>query len=154
MNYRLVFSSPVGFITLESNQKAITALKFGKSGASRKHPLLDKAQKQLGEYFAGKRKKFILPLEPEGSSFQKTVWNSLKRVPYGKVKNYEKIAKAIKNPKACRAVGTACGKNPIPIIIPCHRIVAKDNSLGGFSSGLNKKRYLLKLEGTQWPYHI
>jgi len=102
--------------------------------------------KQLKEYFSGKRTEFQLKLNPQGTDFQKKVWNALSKIPYGKLCSYQDIAKAIGNPKACRAVGMANSKNPIPIIIPCHRVIGANGKLTGFASGLELKEKLIKLE--------
>ena len=108
--------------------------------------ILKQAVKELKEYSLGKRKKFDVPLDINGTTFQKQVWNALLKIPYGKTISYMEVASLIARPKAARAVGTACGKNNIPIIIPCHRVLATNNKLGGFSGGLNIKKQLLKLE--------
>jgi len=112
--------------------------------------LLKEAYKQLKEYFAGTRQDFDLPLAPQGTEFQKKVWSALCKIPYGQTRSYKDIAEFIDNPKGCRAVGMANSKNPIPIIIPCHRVIAADGTIGGFSSGLAAKRKLLQLEGITW----
>ncbi len=101
---------------------------------------------QLEEYFAGRRKVFKIKMNPKGTDFQRRVWQELQRIPYGKTASYGEIAHRIDNPKACRAVGGANGKNPIPIIIPCHRIIGTDGSLTGFGGGLELKKDLLRLE--------
>jgi len=140
--------SPWGPLTLECNNRAIVSLKFGKTKLPLKsHPLLKKGERQLKEYFAGKRDKFSLPLETTGTEFQKKVWQALKKVPFGKVKSYQALGQDIGREKASRAVGNALGKNHIPIILPCHRIVAKGRKIGGFTGGLATKRFLLKHEG-------
>lgn len=108
--------------------------------------LLKKANIQLIEYFAGERQRFELPLAPKGTAFQQKVWSQLLEIPYGKTKNYKDIAKEVGSPKGFRAVGNANGKNPISIMIPCHRVIAADGTLGGYSGGLDVKRKLLKLE--------
>lgn len=105
------------------------------------------ASKQLKEYFNGQRKKFELALDPQGTSFQKSVWKSLLKIPYGNTISYQELAQKINNPKACRAVGNANGKNPLCIVIPCHRVIAADKSLGGYSGGIKMKKTLLNLEG-------
>jgi methylated-DNA-[protein]-cysteine S-methyltransferase len=107
-----------------------------------------RARQQLIQYFAGDRRDFELELEPQGTPFQRRVWDALRAIPYGEVSDYGAVAQAIGKPGAARAVGQANGSNPIPIVIPCHRVVARDRSLGGFSSGLAIKRYLLLLEGS------
>lgn len=108
--------------------------------------MLEKACVQLGEYFAGKRKSFDLPIKMHGTIFQKQVWQELLRIPYGETLSYQDIAVAVGNPKAVRAVGQANNKNRIIILIPCHRIINKSGALGGFSCGANIKTFLLNLE--------
>lgn len=103
-------------------------------------------QYQLKQYLQGKRTKFDLPIDITGTDFQRSVWRQLQRIPYGQTSNYSKIAKLINRPKAVRAVGTAIGKNPILMIIPCHRVLTKDGNLGGYRGGLTMKRSLLELE--------
>ncbi|MBC7397298.1 MAG: methylated-DNA--[protein]-cysteine S-methyltransferase [Bdellovibrionales bacterium] len=101
---------------------------------------------QLDEYFAGKRMEFDLPLDVQGTEFQKSVWKALTKIPYGKTASYRDIAKKVKNENASRAVGTANGKNPLCIIVPCHRVIASNGTLGGYSGGLHLKTQLLALE--------
>ncbi len=108
--------------------------------------LLLKAEKELEEYFEGKRKKFNLPLKQEGTEFQKKVWNALEKIPYGEIRTYKEIANMVGNEKASRAVGMANNKNNIPIIIPCHRVIGSNGKLVGYALGLDMKRYLLDLE--------
>ena len=109
-------------------------------------PLLAKAAGQLREYFAGKRKEFDLPLNPQGTAFQRLVWEKLCEIPYGESRCYGDLARMIGNPKASRAVGMANHHNPILIVIPCHRIIGKDGSLTGYAAGLSMKKALLDLE--------
>ena len=144
------YKSPLGALEIEADDKAITGL-----GILRKkpaiwqtstNPLIAETCRQLDEYFAGKLQAFDLPLLPQGTPFQQTVWKQLQEIPYGQTISYAQLAKAINNPKACRAVGSANGKNPIAIIIPCHRVIAADGGLGGYSSGLENKIQLLALE--------
>jgi methylated-DNA-[protein]-cysteine S-methyltransferase len=104
---------------------------------------------QLGEYFAGQRREFDLMLAPVGTDFQLRVWNALRKIPYGAVRNYGDIARAIGQPNAARAVGQANGCNPLPIVIPCHRVIASDGSIGGYSGGLAIKHRLLALENVE-----
>ena len=104
---------------------------------------------QLGEYFAGCRREFDLPLAPRGTPFQLRVWQALRTIPFGVVRTYGDVARAIGQPLAVRAVGQANGRNPLPIVIPCHRVIASDGTLGGYSSGLNVKHRLLALEGLE-----
>ena len=112
---------------------------------------LDEAAHQLAEYFRGERKDFDLTLEPIGTEFQRQVWNELCRIPYGKAISYRELAERVGNPNAVRAVGGANGKNPIPIVIPCHRVIASDGSLAGFGGGVPAKQFLLDLEGVRIP---
>lgn len=114
--------------------------------ARRTSSKLKKEVVQIQEYFKGKRREFTFPLFLSGSNFQKRIWSEISKIPYGKTVSYSKIAQRIKNRNAVRAVGNACGKNPVPIIIPCHRVIAKDGSLGGFGGGLTLKSKLLELE--------
>ena len=108
--------------------------------------LILECKKQLEEYFAGKRKTFDLPLVPKGTEFQQKVWKALQEIPYGETRTYGEIAAAIGNPKAARAVGMANNKNPIGIIIPCHRVVGANGKLVGYAGGMEKKEFLLELE--------
>jgi methylated-DNA-[protein]-cysteine S-methyltransferase len=107
------------------------------------------AVKQLREYFAGRRAEFDLPLAPEGTEFQRTVWRNLQDIPYGETISYGELAKRVGNPKASRAVGAANGQNPIPIVIPCHRVIGANGKLTGFGGGLPTKEALLALETKQ-----
>lgn len=115
-------------------------------GGERQVKILSQAVRELKEYFDGKRKKFGVPLDAEGTLFQKRVWTELRRIPYGKTYSYRDIANRIKNGKAVRAVGSANGKNPLCIIVPCHRVIAADGTIGGYSGGLDKKIKLLEIE--------
>lgn len=151
------FNSPIGKITLVANQTHLLSLYVGNEDkplldeAKRddKHSLLNSAQAQLEEYFSGKRKAFELPLAPTGTEFQNKAWKALTKIPYGKVWSYGKQAEYLKSPNAQRAVGGANGKNPIPVIIPCHRVIGSTGKLTGFSGGMDIKVFLLKLEGHQ-----
>lgn len=105
-----------------------------------------RAKRELAEYFAGQRRGFSVPLDLDGTMFQKKVWKALSEIPYGEVRSYGQIAKRVGHPKASRAVGSANGANPVAIIVPCHRVIAGDGSLGGFGGGLTNKAYLLDLE--------
>jgi methylated-DNA-[protein]-cysteine S-methyltransferase len=109
-------------------------------------PLIKRAAGQLGEYFAGKRKEFDLPLALKGTDFQVAVWKAMQDIPCGKTRSYRDIATLIGRPKACRAVGMASNRNPIVIIVPCHRVLGQDGSLTGYGGGLPVKQYLLELE--------
>lgn len=112
-------------------------------------PLLSEAEKQLREYFKGHRKSFSLPLDPQGTDFQKTVWKALRDIPYGKTWSYGELARSIERPRAVRAVGAANGKNPLAIIVPCHRVIGANGKLVGFSGGLPVKEKLLQIESKQ-----
>lgn len=145
----MIIDTPAGNITLRGTDSALTGLCFGAKegdGGAAASPFLERAAEQLKEYFAGKRKVFDLPLEPEGTEFQKKVWAALCDVPYGETRTYGQIAAAVGCPKGARAVGMACNRNPIGIIVPCHRVVGADGSLTGYAGGLNTKAALLRLE--------
>lgn len=146
--------SPVGMLRLGASGKGLLSIDVGKSTTLQPTTAKDASaqrvlvatRKQLGEYFAGKRTSFTIPLDLRGTKFQVESWKALGRIPYGKTISYGQQAQNIGNPKACRAVGSANGKNPIPIIVPCHRVVSADGSLGGYSLGLKMKKQLLDLE--------
>ena len=109
-------------------------------------PVIKEAFAQLSEYFSGKRKTFNLPLLLKGTNFQKQVWQALLKIPFGETRSYKQIAEAIGNPKAVRAVGMANNKNPLLIVVPCHRVIGANGKLVGYAVGLDKKEYLLRLE--------
>lgn len=111
-------------------------------------PLQHRARQQLAEYLAGKRQQFDLPIAPKGTAFQQSVWAELQKIPYGKTKTYQDLASAIGKPKAARAVGMALNRNPLPLIIPCHRVIGKNGSMTGFAWGIPVKEWLLRLEKT------
>jgi methylated-DNA-[protein]-cysteine S-methyltransferase len=144
------YDTSAGKVGIADNGKAITDLMYvgGEpySANLNETPLIRKAAKQLNEYLAGKREAFDLPLEPEGTQFQKAVWKALTGIPYGETRTYKDIAESIGNPKACRAVGMANNKNPIAILIPCHRVIGADGKLVGYAGGLDIKKKLLELE--------
>ena len=148
----LFYDSPVGPITLVQEGETLTRLDFNTpSQEEEATPLLLEARRQLQEYFAGERKAFALPLAPAGTAFQKKVWAALREIPWGETRSYGDIARAIGKPTACRAVGMANGRNPLPIFIPCHRVIGTNGSITGYSGGLEKKRFLLRLEEiSQW----
>lgn len=143
---RLSFESPVGPLTLMEENGRITHLLFRAEEAADEAPVLYQARRELEEYFCGKRRTFSVPLAPQGTPFQKQCWNALLQIPYGKVCSYAQQAAMIGNPKACRAVGMANHCNPLPIFIPCHRVVGKNGSLTGYAGGLDMKRTLLLIE--------
>lgn len=149
MNH-FVYAMPLGRLTIEANDKGITAVYFGdvELDTPRKpSKLTNNAATQIQEYFAGKRRVFDLPLDPTGTDFQLSVWNALQTVPYGETRTYAQVAEMIGKPHAYRAVGMANNKNPIPILIPCHRVIGANNALVGYAAGVKIKRYLLKIEG-------
>ncbi len=148
----ILTGSPVGILTLTEENGAITELLFGACRPQgEKSALLAEAERQLDEYFAGKRRAFHLPLNPEGTEFQKKVWNALRGIPCGETRSYGDIARAVGSPRAFRAVGMANHSNPISIIIPCHRVIGADGSLTGYGGGLYIKTFLLELEGINPP---
>lgn len=136
-----------GYLKITEDKGFITNIDFvDEMHESTDSPVLNQAVKQLQEYFNGTRKAFDLPLNPKGTDFQKTVWHELQNIPYGQTKCYKDIAIAIGNEKASRAIGLANNKNPIPIIIPCHRVIGKNGKLVGYAGGLDIKEKLLNLE--------
>ena len=145
------YTSPVGILKIEADERAITGVYILINAPEHRltstSPLIKEACRQFDEYFAGERRDFDLPLSPKGTPFQEKVWKQLQEIPYGKTISYAQLAQAIENPKACRAVGSANGKNPVSIIIPCHRVIASGGGLGGYASGLKPKIQLLELEG-------
>ena len=145
-----IYETPFGKVMIASDGKYITYVKniAGKLEFSTQKPdkLTDMAAEQLSEYFAGKRMVFDIPLAPYGTGFQEKVWKALQKIPYGETRSYRQIAEAVNSPKACRAVGMANNKNPIWIIIPCHRVIGADGSLTGYGGGLEMKEKLLRLE--------
>lgn len=148
MKHACYYLSPLGWLHLTSDGENLTEIRFNKTGKATKTtcPILQKSICQLKEYFLGQRTTFELPLRVEGTQFQKDVWAALSRVPYGKKISYAEIAKSAGHPHAYRAVGSALGKNRIPIILPCHRIVKSDETIGGFTGGLHIKKKLLEIE--------
>ena len=152
--------SPIGVLTLVASEEGLTHVLFeGQELVDvglpddlpepAVDPTLDAAADQLGEYFDGDRREFDLPLDLRGTDFQQDAWRALAAVPYGETRTYGEQADAIGRPGAFRAVGAANGRNPIPVILPCHRIVGADGSLTGFAGGLDTKRRLLNLEQAQ-----
>jgi methylated-DNA-[protein]-cysteine S-methyltransferase len=146
MTQQLSVSSPVGTLTLTEENGAIVSIAWGAAAGRNGSSLLAEAARQIEAYFAGELADFDLPLMPAGSAFEQRVWAAMRRIPYGKTQCYGELAAAIGS--AARAVGGACGRNPIPIVIPCHRVLAK-TGLGGYSGqgGLDTKQTLLSLEG-------
>lgn len=148
-------NSLLGTICFEEEADALCGLRFCPDGVPDleplprrvvQTPLLQEAEEQLTEYFAGVRREFELPLAPKGTPFQKAVWAQLLQFPYGTTRTYGQIAAALGKPAASRAVGSACHSNPLAILIPCHRVVGANGSLTGYASGMDIKEYLLELE--------
>ena len=147
-----IHDSPVGKLTLYSDGAALTGIEFEEP----KYPLapaprgddkiIAQTRRELDAYFSGKLKAFSVALQPSGTPFQQKVWMALRKIPYGATRSYGQQAQAIGSPKASRAVGLANGKNPIPIIVPCHRVIGASGSLTGFGGGIPRKKYLLDLE--------
>lgn len=152
MKNAFFYESPIGKIVIKDNGAEITDIdlvgdeicfdNFSETS------LIKEAAKQLDEYFSGKRTSFDLPLNPKGTEFQKSVWKALCDIPYGETRTYKEVAEAVGNPKAARAVGMANNKNPIMIIIPCHRVVGSNGSLVGYAGGIDIKRTLLSIESS------
>ncbi|MDD3324724.1 MAG: methylated-DNA--[protein]-cysteine S-methyltransferase [Sulfurospirillaceae bacterium] len=142
------FHSLLGKLVAEVDESGVCSLGFDESSENfnDEHPFLKQLEEELKEYFMGERTTFDVPLNPKGTEFQRVVWSCLCSIPYGHTISYTQEAKMIKRPTAMRAVANANGKNPIAIIIPCHRVIAKDRSLGGYSGGLWRKEFLLDLE--------
>jgi methylated-DNA-[protein]-cysteine S-methyltransferase len=146
---QISLNSPIGPLTIFEHDGAIVAIEWGWPPETDEppSPLLERARDQLEEYFDGKRHAFDLKLAPHGTAFQQKVWQALATIPFGRARSYGDLARELGT--APRALGGACGRNPIPIIIPCHRVLAGDKKLGGYSGmdGIDTKRFLLKLEG-------
>lgn len=140
--------SPLGRLTLCASDDGLLSVEFSRGllGTRHEHPLLERCKAQLAEYFAGSRTVFDLPLAPVGTPFQQTVWGALGDVPYGETRSYGELAETLGKPTASRAVGMANGKNPLPIIVPCHRVVGANGRLTGYSGGLSRKEWLLAHE--------
>ncbi len=154
MMYWHQIESPIGKLLLAGDGERLRLIHF-QSGPRTRKPASDwisdpapfaGAMTQLAEYFTGRRKRFDLPLAPQGTEFQRAVWQALARIPYGETLTYGELARRIGRPSASRAVGLANGANPLPIVVPCHRVIGADGSLTGFGGGLDIKRKLLALE--------
>lgn len=143
------YDTPVGKLIIGEKDGCITRVSWTqlpKDYLQEETKLIAECKRQLDEYFAGERTSFDLPLAPEGTEFQKKVWSALQDIPYGEVRSYKDIAVAVDNPRGCQAVGGANGKNPIAIIIPCHRVIGKNGTLVGYAGGMKQKAWLLQLE--------
>ena len=166
MRVATTYQSPFGILEIEASDEGISAIRWPstpddkqpdprfttRSSGRPESPLLQTAKTQLDEYFQGARNNFELPLSSTGTPFQQLVWNALKAIPYGTTTSYGAIANAIDRPRAVRAVGRAIGSNPIPLIIPCHRVIGAGGKLTGFSGGLDRKRWLLNREDAVLAY--
>jgi methylated-DNA-[protein]-cysteine S-methyltransferase len=154
--YKLM-RSPVGTLKLVATDDGLAGILWGRDRPSpvrlnsevedNGHPVLVETERQLAEYFAGRRKEFSLKLDVEGTAFQRKVWNALLTIPFGETRSYAQIARQIGNPDAVRAVGAANGRNPVSIVTPCHRVIGSTGKLTGFGGGLDAKARLLALEG-------
>ncbi|HEX8002913.1 MAG TPA: methylated-DNA--[protein]-cysteine S-methyltransferase [Mycobacteriales bacterium] len=150
MTWTVLDPTPVGPLLLVADGEALTTLHFGAGPGPGERddddPVLVAVATQLREYFAGDRKEFDLPLAPRGTDFQRAVWERLREIPYGTTITYGELARRVGNPAASRAVGLANGRNPIAIVVPCHRVIGSDGKLTGFAGGMDTKRALLELE--------
>jgi methylated-DNA-[protein]-cysteine S-methyltransferase len=148
MQFQTSFQSPVGFLILKSDGQAITSVSFSETDIQERNScaVLENCRGQLADYFSGRLLSFDLPLSPEGTEFQQRVWAELVKIPYGKTITYMEMAVRLGDPKRIRAAGTANGKNPIAIIIPCHRVIGTGNKLTGYAGGIGRKKGLLELE--------
>jgi methylated-DNA-[protein]-cysteine S-methyltransferase len=139
--------TPIGTLWLSRDERGLSHVDFaGPPGARSGDPLLAEAEAQLTAYFAGERIRFELPLSPRGTDFQRSVWVAVDAVPYGATTTYSALAAQLGRPRACRAVGAANGRNPLPVVVPCHRVVGAAGALTGYGGGLERKRALLDLE--------
>ena len=143
------YQSPVGWLEIRASKKGITRIDYvnEKGEHFNRSPLLKKCKEQLDEYFAKKRKTFNLPLDLEGTDFQVIVWKEIKKIPFGKTTTYQDLSRHLGDLHSERAVGNATGKNPICIVLPCHRVIASDGKLTGYRGGLKRKKWLLDFEG-------
>ncbi|WP_301537939.1 methylated-DNA--[protein]-cysteine S-methyltransferase [Arthrobacter sp. PAMC 25486] len=160
----MVFDSPIGPLTAVEHDAGLAAVymavhkrrpaleTLGPLVAAAASPVLDDTAEQLGEYFAGLRREFSLPLAPAGTPFQQRVWAALRDIPYGELRTYGELAAMLGDPSMAQAVGSANGRNPISIIVPCHRVVGADGSLVGYAGGLEHKQFLLELENPSWTH--
>lgn len=148
MVYHFTYETVLGVVTFVEEGGALLAVTTHRSyeGVEQETALIKEAYQQLSEYLKGERKEFDLPLNPKGTDFQKRVWRALCDIPYGETQSYKQIAKAVGNSKAVRAVGMANNRNPITIVVPCHRVIGADGKLVGYGGGLEMKEFLLRLE--------
>ncbi|MCU1328468.1 MAG: O-6-methylguanine methyltransferase [Bryobacterales bacterium] len=147
MNESLYLPDFVLGLTLEASSRGLRVIRFGARVLPDKPgPTVRRAERQLREYAVGERADFDLPLDMEGSEFQIEVWQALRKIPYGETRSYRDIARAVNRPKGFQAIGQANTRNPLPIIVPCHRVIAVDGGMGGYGGGLERKRILLETE--------
>ncbi len=154
-----IIPSPIGKLKLVASDKGLAAIlwendnprrvRLGNTTEDRNHPVLLETERQLKEYFDGKRKSFSLDLDLVGTKFQNEVWQALLAIPFGETRSYGQIARQLGNPQAMRAVGAANGRNPVSIVVPCHRVIGTSGKLTGFAGGLEVKAFLLGLEGKE-----
>ena len=141
--------TPIGPVTLVADDGALIEARFGGFPISHESAVLDQAERELREYFLRERRAFDVPLAPRGTPFQLSVWEEVCRIPYGETRAYIDIARALGNEKACRAVGRANNRNPLPLFVPCHRVIGRDGSLVGYAGGMAAKKWLLSMEQEQ-----
>lgn len=152
--YTCSYNTPIGYLNLAATDTHLVSCLFSDIAyptTPEQPQVLQQTIAQLQEYFAGSRKQFDIPLQPEGTDFQNKVWQQLSTIPFGKTASYLDVAKAVSGEKAIRAVGAANGKNPICLIVPCHRVIGSDGSLTGYAGGLWRKEWLLQHEGIRQP---
>lgn len=145
------FKTPIGWISITEEDDKISEISIGEPAVCffmAETKLISDAKKQLNEYFAGKRKNFDLPVALSGTDFQMSVWEKLSEIPYGETRTYKQVAEMIGSPSSYRAVGSAAGKNPVPIIVPCHRVIASGGSMSGYALGADAKKFLIELESS------
>ena len=148
MIFQYSYETALGSVTFVEEDGALLAIttQHTYEGERLETPLIQEAYRQLSEYLIGERKSFDLPLNPRGTVFQQQVWKALSDIPYGETRSYKQIAETIGNPKAVRAVGMANNRNPLLIVVPCHRVIGANGKLVGYGAGIEKKEFLLKLE--------
>jgi len=152
--YYTHYQSPLGTILLQATEQGLSGAWFEQQTTmpdtlgeyTEHHPILEQASTELADYFAGTRTQFEVPLDVQGTAFQQQVWQMLQQIPFAQTWSYQQLAEAIDNPKAVRAVGLANGKNPVSIIVPCHRVIGKSGKLTGYAGGVARKQALLELE--------
>jgi methylated-DNA-[protein]-cysteine S-methyltransferase len=153
MIHRSCIESPLGPLLIEVSDAGVHRIGFDAvvvdepPSTKPGHPLLEAVRRQLDDYFAGRRRRFELPLATAGTAFQRQVWQALQQIPYGETRSYAGIAQAIGSPRAVRAVGAANGRNPVAIVVPCHRVIGSSGGLTGYAGGLHRKLALLRVEG-------